>query len=70
MLNEYVSTWMKKVSKDFGYDSCSVLIQFLKEDVIEEVIKNNILENDKIEENEDNLEEMNEDNEIAMEEDD
>jgi hypothetical protein len=70
VLNEYVSTWMKKLSKDFGYDSCSVLIQFLKEDIKEEVNMNNMMENENIEENEENLEESNEDNEIAMEEDD
>lgn len=69
MLNEYVSNWMKKVSKDLGYDSCSVLIQFLKEDIKEEPNKINMLDNN-VEENEENMEETNEDNEIQMVEDD
>ena len=61
---------MKKVSKDLGYDSCSVLLQFLKEDIKDEPNRMKMMEDIDNNENDDEKEEeINEENEIQMEED-
>lgn len=35
VLNEFLNSSLKRVSKELGYDSCKVLLDFLKEDIKE-----------------------------------